>query len=102
MKSFNGVVYFNKPPIQQNIYVDASLKYLGRVWGSGVYSTLVPIDVIGERTIAQYEFYNVLLAIQLWASDLTNKTVCVHCDNQSVVTVINSGKSRDLFLDLCI
>ena len=34
MKSFNGVVYFNKPPIHYNIYVDASLKYLGGMWGS--------------------------------------------------------------------
>ena len=29
MKSFNRVVYFNKSPVQHNIYVDASLKYLG-------------------------------------------------------------------------
>ena len=29
MKSLNGEVYFDKPPTQHNIYVDASLKYLG-------------------------------------------------------------------------
>ena len=36
------------------------------------------------------------------ASDLANKAVCVHCNNQSVVTVMNSGKTRNPFLDLCI
>ena len=102
MHSFNGVVYFKKPPIQHHIYVDASLKYLGGTWGSRVYSTVVPVETIGERSITQYELYNVLLAIHLWASDLANKTVCVHCDNQSAVTVINSGKTKDTFLDMCI
>ena len=29
MDSFNGVVYFDKPPVQHHIYVDASMKYLG-------------------------------------------------------------------------
>ena len=41
-------------------------------------------------------------AVRLWASGLANKTICVHCDNQSAVTVINSGKTKDPFLDLCI
>ena len=31
MKTFNGVVYFKKSPVQHNIYVEASLKYLGGV-----------------------------------------------------------------------
>ena len=95
-------MYFKKLPIQDNIYVDASLKDLWGVWGSQVYSTLVPIDVIGEMSITQYELYNILLAIRLWAFDLTNKVVCVHCDNESAVTVANTGKTRGPFLDLCI
>ena len=56
MKEFNGVVCFNKFAVQHHIYVDASLQRLGGVWGSCVYSTLIPTDVIGQISITQYGY----------------------------------------------
>ena len=102
MKQFNGVVRFNRSAVQHHVYVDASLTGLGGVWGSRVYSTHVPTDVIGERAITQYEMYNILLAVRLWATDFIDRVICVHCDNESAVTVCNTGKTRDPFLDLCL
>ena len=75
MKEFNGVVCFNKFVVQHHIYVDASLQRLGGVWGSCVYSTLVPTNVIGQLSITQYEMYNILLALRIWASELTDRVV---------------------------
>ena len=79
-ETVNGVVRFNKPAVQHHVYVDASLTGLGGVWGSRVYSTRVPTDVIGERAITQYEMYNILLAVCLWATDFTDRVICVQCN----------------------
>ena len=87
MREFNGVVLFNKPAIQHHVYVDASLQRLGGVWGSRVYSTMIPVDLIGNRAITQYETYNVLLAVRLWKEEFADRVVCVHCDNESAVTI---------------
>ena len=42
--------------------------------------------------------FNILVAIRLWAFKWANKNVLIHCDNEAVVTILNSGKSRDLTL----
>ena len=52
-------------------------------------------------SITQCEMYNILLAIRISASELTDRVVCVHCDNESAVTVSNTGRTKDPFLDLC-
>ena len=41
---------------------------------------------------------NVLIALRLWADRLRGKRVTIYCDNAAVVSVIGTGKSRDLFL----
>ena len=101
MKAFNGVVTFRNMEIQ-HIYVDARLASLGGMWGSHLYSVPIPFDEIGYAAITQYEMYNVLLALRILARDLENRVVCIHCDNESVVAVIRSNKTRDRFLDLCL
>ena len=53
MKKFNGIVCFNKPTIQYHVYDDASLQWLGSVWSSCVYSTLLPTEIIGEMSIKE-------------------------------------------------
>ena len=76
-----------------------------KAWGEhGVpaYSVPIPFDVIGYAAITHYEMCNVLLALRIWAQDLENKVVCIHCDNESAVAVIRSNKTRDRFLDVCL
>ena len=60
------------------------------------------MNLIGKRAITQYEMCNILLAVCLWAEEFTDRVICVHCDNESAVTVCNTGKTRDPFLDLCL
>ena len=41
---------------------------------------------------------NVLVAVRVWAYQWRGKTVVIACDNQAVVSVINTGKTKDVIL----
>ena len=41
---------------------------------------------------------NILVALKVWHLQWTGRRVLIHCDNQAVVSVLNTGKSRDTFL----
>ena len=41
---------------------------------------------------------NILVAIRVWGSQWQGKAIRIACDNQAVVMVLNSGKTRDLTL----
>ncbi len=48
-----------------------------------------------EHTITVKELLPIVLAVDLWASDLANKRILLHCDNQAVVFVINKQTSKE-------
>ena len=48
--------------------------------------------------IVQLEMLNVLVAIRVWANQWRGKTIVIACDNQAVVSVINTGKTKDVVL----
>ena len=52
-------------------------------------------------TIVHLEMINILLALRLFHNQWTSKKALIHCDNQAVVTVLNTGKTRDPFLAAC-
>ena len=39
--------------------------------------------------------FNILVTCRLWASKWAKKNVMIYCDNEAVVTILNSGKTRD-------
>ena len=41
------------------------------------------------------EMWNVLLGLSLWGHMWKRKEIVVKCDNQAVVSVINTGVTRD-------
>ena len=41
---------------------------------------------------------NILVALRVWAKQWTNKNILLKCDNQAVVSVLNSGKTQDMTL----
>ena len=49
-------------------------------------------------TIVHLEMVNILLAMKLFAYLWASKKILIRCDNQAVVTVLKSGKTRDAFL----
>jgi hypothetical protein len=47
-----------------------------------------------DYSIAIKELYPITLAVEIWGSSLANKRLMLHCDNQSVVNIINSQTSK--------
>jgi hypothetical protein len=98
-KTFNGLYYIPEvvwtPPdiIFSN---DASLQGLGGV--NFVVHEYFHVDIpekFKDLHIGVYEMLAVYIALKLWQNDLVNKHLRIHCDNQSVIHIINSGKGRD-------
>ena len=102
LKQFNGVVTFCKRGVSEMVFVDATLTGIGGSWGKRAYSTSIPSEISREIAISQLELYNILVATRLWAAAWENKAVCVRCDNESAVSVCNSGRTRDVFMNLCL
>ena len=85
-----------------SLHVDACLTGIGGVWNNRVYAAPVPTYVDFHPNITHLEMLNIVIALRLWAKDWTGSLVTFHCDNLAVVQVVNSGKTRDKFLNACI
>ena len=44
----------------------------------------------------------VLLGVSIWGSSLQSAKVQIYCDNDPAVCVINSGRTKDVFMGSCI
>ena len=55
-------------------------------------------DFLKNSNIAIIEMYNILIATRLWANTRKNKTIEIFYDNLAVVNVLNSGKTKDMYL----
>ena len=81
------------------MYVDACLTGVGAVWDDRVYAAPL-IDVFnGKGGIVHFEMLNILLALRLWSHHFSHSHVIIYCDNEAVVQVIQTGKSKDMFLN---
>ena len=52
-------------------------------------------------SIVQLEMVNILLAVRLFQAHWAGKKVLIKCDNEAVVSVLRSGKTRDPYLGAC-
>ena len=94
---FNGKAFISHYSISEEIELDASLQGLGARWGTQVYT--IPIHLGYENlSIVHLEMLNILVAIRVWGASWSGKAIRIACDNQAVVMVLNSGKTRDLTL----
>ena len=55
-----------------------------------------------QPDITHLEMLNIMVTLRLWAKEWAGSSVAFHCDNLEVVQVVNSGKTRDAFLNACI
>ena len=94
---FNGTSFFNHAHIHAKIELDASLEGLGAYFNDHIYA--IPL-CRGDNQfhIVQLEMLNVLVAVRVWANQSRGKTIVIACDNQAVVSVINTGKTKDIIL----
>ena len=85
-----------------SLHVDACMTGIGGIWNGRVYAAPVPTYVDFQPNTTHLEMLNVLIALRLWAKDWAGSSVTLHCDNLAVVQAVNSGKTRDKFLNACI
>ena len=91
---FNGVCLYDHQLLQGTVQIDASLQGLGGRWGNLVYRLTIPLG-LDNLGIVQLEMLNVYLALRVWAPNWAGKRVKFECDNEAVVFVIKTGKTRD-------
>ena len=102
MATFNGVTKIHSKTSEPiHLYVDACLTGIGGYTTEHVYSQAIPHCYRLKLSIVHFEMLNVMVAFRLWAHEWDNSRVEVHCNNAAVVSVLNSGSSRDPFLAAC-
>lgn len=82
---------------------DACLSGCGGVMGDQIFRSKFPNGILDlELHINALELLTIIVALKLWADKLRNRRFQLYCDNMTSVVVINSGKSRDSFLQACL
>ena len=97
LQTFNGVSFFHKKTTDHIIYLDACLDGMGCIFHDQVYHCKTPEFLVGEH-ITALEMFNIFVAIQEFGNSFNNKTVTIFCDNMAVVTILRTGKTRDMLL----
>ena len=97
LPSFNGVAIFDHRPIALEIELDACLQGLGARWGSQVFAFPLPLGYLNYN-IAHLEMLNILVALRVWNNCWAKSRIRIACDNEAVVRVLGSGRTRDLTL----
>ena len=98
LEHWNGVAMLaaaqGRPP-DYHLFTDASGTLGCGVWSGHLWFQYLWPVVFAERSIAVKELLPIVLACILWGASWRQQSVLAHCDNQSVVAVVNSGYSKD-------
>jgi hypothetical protein len=97
---WNGVSYFPDASWTSNTVVnfwtDASDIGLGATYSTSWFYINYSKDYWWtSHTIAWRELYAVLVAAATWRNQLRGKRLLFHCDNACVVSILNSGTSKE-------
>ena len=95
--NFNGTIFFKQGKVQSEIELDSSLHDFGAIFNNKVYVIVLPSGYMNFGMV-HLEMLNILVAHHTWGDKWAGKAILVHCDNQALVFVIQSGRTRDLTL----
>ena len=101
---YNGVRIMDKGEVecQQLLELDACTTGCGAFTGPECYAELFPETIRAqEHPIARLELLNVVVAVKVWADGWATKRVKVVCDNMNACLAIQTGRSRDPFMQHC-
>ena len=86
---FNGITIFRKPHIPESeaLHLDACLSGMGAIW---------------HNRVVHLEMMNIIVALRLWGRLWQHSQVKIFCDNEAVVQVVASSRTKDPFLGACI
>ena len=62
-----------------------------RLWFSATFDY---VGIPSRRSITFKELFAITVAVTIWSTFLQSRKIIFHCDNQSVVHILNSGISR--------
>ena len=105
LPSYNGIRVLDKEDItyQGRLELDACLTGCGATTGDQYYSEVFPEYVLrAQHPIAHLELLNVIVAAKTWQDQWSGTRVLVLCDNTNACLAIQTGRSRDLFVQACI
>ena len=99
--SFIPAVAWAEPDI--TFATDSCLKGCGGMCFKEYFHTSFPKFIMDQSLrIHHLEMLAVLVGVRIWGKYCVGMKVQIFCDNEAVVTVINSSKTRDPFLATCI
>ena len=105
LPDYNGVKIMDKVEVecQGLLELDACLVGCGAYVGNEYYSELFPVRVVQEEhMIAHLEMLNVVVALKTWAERWRGQRIRVHCDNTNTCLAIQTGRSKDVYMQGCI
>ena len=101
---YNGVRVLLKSQVkcQQHLELDACLTGCGACTDTQFYAEQFPREVLdADHTIAHLEMLNVTVALKMWCEQWEGQRVQVACDNSNTCLAIQTGRSRDTFMQHC-
>ena len=100
LPTYNGVSLYNHKPIHATLELDACLTGFGGRCGRYVYQLPIVRDFM-NWSIVHLKMGNILIAIRLFKPLWSTRKVLIKCDNEAVVSVLKTGKTRDPYLTTC-
>ena len=105
LPKFNGIKILDKKQLecQDELELDSCLTGCGAYNGSEFYATRFPAAVLDvQHCIAHLELLNVVVALKVWRGGWRGRRVRVACDNTNACLAINSGRSKDPYIQSCV
>ena len=105
MPHFNGITLIDKSevPASEHLEIDACLTGCGGMCGSYYYSRTFPEFILQEEhQIAHLEMLNMMVALRLWSPVWSGCKLQVFCDNMNTCVALQTGRSRDAFMQSCV
>lgn len=97
LSSWNGVAMIGSQEWSPafHLYSDASGSFgCGAWWDQSWLQIKWPRD-LQDWAIAAKELFPIVVAAMVWGKRWAGQSIMVHCDNQAVVEVVNSGYCKD-------
>ena len=75
---------------------------MGAIWRDGVYATPIHNCADLDPKIIHLEMLNIVIALRTWDHWWHHSVITIFCNNLWVIQVVETGRTRDSFLALCI
>ena len=106
MQDYNGVSFipamgWAEPDV--TFATDSCLEGCGGMCFKEYFHAAFPKSIMNQKLrIHHLEMLAVLVGVRIWGKYCVGMKVKIFCDNEAVVQVINSSKTKDMFLGSCL